>query len=104
MGRKQGITEDQLLDLNHYATSPHFSEREKVALELVDAITREPADLSDDLFARLNKQYSYPELVELAAAAAFENYRARFNRVFNIGSAEFTEGAGCALPAHRGPS
>lgn len=68
---------------------------------MVDAITGEPADVSDELFARLQQHFSYPELVELAAAAAFENFRARFNRVFNVESAEFTEGAVCALPAHR---
>lgn len=97
-----GLAEAQILDLNQYATSPHFSAREKVALEMVDAITREPADVSDELFARLEQHFTYPELVELASAAAFENYRARFNRVFNIGSADFTAGTVCALPAHRG--
>ena len=101
MGRKQGLSAEQILDLNQYATSPLFSEKEKAALEMVDAITAAPANVSDDLFARLNQHFTYPELVELAASAAFENYRARFNRVFNIGSAEFTEGSVCALPVHR---
>ncbi|HUS18638.1 MAG TPA: hypothetical protein VMZ25_03230 [Terriglobales bacterium] len=59
-----------------------------------------PTNVSDELFARLEKHFTYPELVELAGAAAFENYRARFNRVFNIGSADFTEGAVCAMPVH----
>lgn len=103
MGRKQGISAEQIFDLNQYAASPHFSAREKVALELADAITREPANVSDELFARLEQHFTYPELVELSAAAAFENFRARFNRVFNISSAGFTEGAVCALPAHRAP-
>ena len=103
MGRKQGLTEAQILELNDYAASALFSEREKTALEMVDRMSDTPANISGDLFARLEKHFSYPELVELAAAAAFENYRARFNRVFEIGSAEFTGGSVCAMPAHRSP-
>jgi hypothetical protein len=37
--------------------------------------------------------------VELAAAIAWENYRARFNRVFGVRPLGFSgEGAFCALP------
>jgi alkylhydroperoxidase family enzyme len=99
VGRKQGVTEEQLFDLNNYATSPAFSARERVALELADELVKTPANVSGDLFARLQQQFSYPELVELAGTIAFENYRARFNRVFDIGSAGFSHGAVCAMPA-----
>jgi alkylhydroperoxidase family enzyme len=36
------------------------------------------------LFERLRQHYDEPQLVELAATAALENYRSRFNRVFRI--------------------
>ena len=98
VGRKQGVTEEQLLDLNSYATSAAFSPRERIALELADELVKTPANVSDELFIRLLQQFSYPELVELAATIAFENYRARFNRVFDIGSGGFSHGAVCALP------
>ena len=35
---------------------------------------------------------------ELTAATAFENYRAKFNRAFGMGSQRFSEGAFCAVP------
>lgn len=38
------------------------------------------------------------KLVELIAAIAQENFRARFNRPFAIESAGFSEGAFCPLP------
>ena len=101
VGRKAGLTEEQLLDLNNYATSAAFSARERVALELADELVKTPANVSDDLYARLLQQFSYPELVELAATIAFENYRARFNRVFDIGSGGFSDGAVCALPPRK---
>jgi hypothetical protein len=37
--------------------------------------------------------------VELASALAWENYRARFNRVFNVGSQAFAQGGVCVLHA-----
>jgi hypothetical protein len=39
--------------------------------------------------------------VELAAAIAWENYRARFNRVFGVRPVGFSDGAACVLPAPR---
>jgi alkylhydroperoxidase family enzyme len=71
-----GVTEEQLLDLNNYKTSAVFDSRERVALELADELVKTPANVSDDLYTRLLQQFSYPELVELAATIAFENYRA----------------------------
>ena len=58
-------------------------------LELADAITVTPARVSEDLGQRLKRRFSTPQLVELAAAIAWENYRARSNRVFGFGSEEF---------------
>src|SRR3954469_16285133 len=101
VGRKAGLTEEQLLDLNSYATSAAFSARERVALELADELVKTPANVSDDLYTRLLQQFSYPELVELAGTIAFENYRARFNRVFDIGSGGFSHGAVCAMPLRK---
>ena len=43
-----------------------------------------PADVSDDLYARLRKQFSEEQLMQLGAQIAFENYRARWNRIFNV--------------------
>ncbi len=57
-----------------------------------------PATVADDLFAELRAEYTERELVELASAIAWENYRARFNRVFAIESEGFSRGAFCPLP------
>ena len=39
-----------------------------------------------DLFARLRQHYSEEQLLELGAHIAFENYRARYNRRFDVES------------------
>ena len=58
-------------------------------LEMADAISATPARVTPELRARLQKRFSTAELVELAAATAWENYRARWNRVFGFESEGF---------------
>lgn len=75
--------------MSWYRESNLFDSDEKLVLELTDAVTATPARVSDDLRQRLQKRFSTPQLVELAAAIAWENYRARSNRVFGFGSEGF---------------
>jgi alkylhydroperoxidase family enzyme len=58
-------------------------------LELADALTATPAQVTEELRERLKKRFSTPQLVELGGAIAWENYRARSNRVFGFGSEGF---------------
>jgi len=84
-----GISDEQIRNLNWYPESNLFDANEKLVLELADAITATPASVSPELRQRLQKCFSTPQLVELAAAIAWENYRARSNRVFGFGSEGF---------------
>ncbi len=93
-----GITEEQLRDLAKFDASPHFNEEEKLVLRLAVELTRTPAEVSDDFFAALRSRFSERELVELTAAIAWENYRARFNRTFADEAEGFSEGKFCPLP------
>ena len=52
-------------------------------------MTATPARVTPDLRERLRKRFSTPQLVELGAAIAWENYRARSNRVFGFSSEGF---------------
>jgi alkylhydroperoxidase family enzyme len=47
-----------------------------------------PSNISDDLYRRLSEQFSEEQLLELGAQIAWENFRARLNRVFDVGSDE----------------
>jgi alkylhydroperoxidase family enzyme len=98
VGRKSGITEDQLHDLAQFESSPHFDDREKTVLRLAVAITRTPSNVSDELYSALRRHFSEPELVELSAVISWENARARFNRTFNIPAEGFSKGQFCPLP------
>ena len=70
-------------------------------LEYADAMTYTPVEVSDSLFARLRERFGEAELVELTSAIAWENYRARYDHAFGIEAENFSDGAVCAIPAHR---
>ncbi len=67
-------------------------------LEYADGMSRAPVEVSESLFGRLRKELSEAQLVELTAAIAWENYRARFDHAFGIEAQGYSEGAFCALP------
>ena len=85
-------------DLARFEQSAAFSLTERLVLRLAVALTRTPASVDDALFGELRREFSEPQLVELASAIAWENHRARFNRTFGIGSEGFSEGDFCPMP------
>lgn len=56
-----------------------FSEAERVALEYAERVTYTSEKVDDELFLRLKRHFTEPQLVELTAAIAFENFRSKFN-------------------------
>lgn len=98
MGREQGVTEEQLRDLPRYRESAAFSEVERLAIDLAVEMTKQRVEVPEDLLDRLREHFDEAQLVELAAGIAWENYRARFNRVFGVQAVGFSERAFCALP------
>ena len=95
---EKGVTEAQLRALPQHATSPEFSEVEKLVLDFTVGMTRTPVDVPDELFARLREHFDEGQLVELANEVAIENYRARFNWAFGIGSQGFAGEGFCVRP------
>jgi len=89
VGSRNGISKEKIEALNDYATSPLFSDTEKVALEYADAITDTRRDVDDALFARMQQHYDDDTIAELTMIIAWENASSRFNRAFRIPSQGF---------------
>jgi alkylhydroperoxidase family enzyme len=87
VGRKAGLSDEKLLALRGNDLRI-FSDLERLIIELADAMAATPSNISDDLYSRLRTQLSEEQLMELSAQIAFENFRARLNRVFDVGSDE----------------
>jgi len=97
VGRKQGIPEQQLLDLTNFEASSSFSDLEKLVLRYAVAMTQTPVEVSDELFTELREHFNSQQLVELTSAIAWENYRARFDHAFGIEAEGFSAGAVCPV-------
>ena len=85
MGRKSGLSDEKLRAVIDNDLTP-FNDTERLVIELADAITITPANVPDDLYGRLRNQFSEEQLMQLGAQIAFENYRARWNRIFDVES------------------
>jgi len=80
-----GLSDDEVTAIRegHYE---RFAPSEASLLRMADAMADTPSNISDALYAELTSHFSAEQLLELSANAALENYRARMNRVFDIGS------------------
>lgn len=83
----------KLADLSDWQRSRAFSELERVALEYAERITYTEQKVDDGLFERLKEHFSEPQVVELTAAIALENFRSKFNPSLGVEAQGF-----CLLP------
>lgn len=94
-GSDEGATDEEITAAMRGGEAATFSDAERAAFALADAITTTPGNVPDEQFEQLRRWYSDDQLVEIAASIAFENFRSRFNRVFDIQAV----GQYCPLPA-----
>ena len=86
MGSDLGISNEKINSLHDYATSPLYSEAERLTLEYADRMTITGQDVSDEFFAKLRQVYNEDEIVELTAIIAWENSSSKFNRALRVPS------------------
>jgi 4-carboxymuconolactone decarboxylase len=98
LSRKAGVTEEQLRDFHNYRESDRFSTAEKLVMEYAEEMSKTNVQVADELFAKLRVHFDEKQLVELTAAIAIENFRARFNNALDVSPSGFSEGAYCPLP------
>jgi alkylhydroperoxidase family enzyme len=79
-----GASDEKIAELERAEVSPLFTPRERAALEFAVAMTITGQKVTDDLFARVRSHFSEDEVVELAAVAAFENFRSKFNVALGV--------------------
>jgi alkylhydroperoxidase family enzyme len=87
------VSEDKLRHVTAFATSPHYTAAERAALAYAEAMTITGQKVTDELFAEVRRHFSEPQVVELTAAVALENFRSKFNVALGVDSQGF-----CVLP------
>jgi alkylhydroperoxidase family enzyme len=86
VGSDLGVSDEKILALDDYATSPLYDEKERAALKYADRITITDRDVDDELFDRLRRYFDEDALVELTATIAWENSSSKFNRALRVPS------------------
>ena len=97
-GRWLGIKPDDLVALATYTRNPAFTDRERLAIELAESLTSTPAGVTEELRARLRREFSAAQIMELAAEIAWENHRGRLNQGIGARPMGFADGATCLRP------
>ena len=80
-----GLSDDEI-EAIRTGKFDQFAPADVALLRMADALADTPANVSDELYAELRRHFSEEQLIEFAATAAMENFRARNNRVFDVGS------------------
>ena len=92
MSSELEVSDEKILALEDYATSPLYDEKERVALEYAERMTFTDQDVDDDLFSRLRGFFDEDALVELTATIAWENSSSKFNRALRVPSQNLWSG------------
>jgi alkylhydroperoxidase family enzyme len=74
-----GATDDKIRQVPAWRDSALFSPMERDALEYAEKMTITGEKVTDELWSRLRGHFTEPQLVELTAAVALENFRSKFN-------------------------
>jgi AhpD family alkylhydroperoxidase len=99
LAHSHGVSEAQLRALPVYDSSSVFTALERRVLDYAVQMTDTPSKPDPELFRALQRELGVAGLVELTAAIAWENFRARFNHAVGAKEEGFSEGTVCILPA-----
>jgi alkylhydroperoxidase family enzyme len=95
--KHQVLDIERLKNIDDYATSPYFTQRERLALAS-DAMTATPVAVTDEQVAQLEREFDRKGVLELTYQIGLENMRARMNSALEITDQGFTSGEACGVP------
>ena len=92
LGRRAGLTDEQLLALHRPWESGLFTREELLVLDFAAGLSRTPPEASDEVVSRLRDALGHKGLLELTHAVALENACGRIHAALGIGPEGFSEG------------
>jgi alkylhydroperoxidase family enzyme len=101
LASQYGVTEQEIRDLAAPEASQRFTELDKRVIRYAEAMSSCPMVVPDGLFAPLLDELGRKAMVELTAAIAWENHRARFNHAFGATEEGYSDRSECILPPRR---
>jgi uncharacterized peroxidase-related enzyme len=74
-----GVSDAKLADVWTYSNSPHYSERERVALDFALAAASQPNAVTDEMFLQVRQHWNEGEIVEILGVVAMFAFLNRWN-------------------------
>lgn len=96
--RLDGLDVARLKEIDHYATSPAYTDDERAAIAYADAMTADPHTVTDEQVADLRARFGEAGVIELTYQIGLENMRARVNAALGITEQGFNSGDSCRVP------
>jgi 4-carboxymuconolactone decarboxylase len=84
VGVTKGVPPEKLADVLTYRESPHFSERERAALQFCERITRDDLEVSEDCLAQVREHFTEAEIVELTFIIGFQTFASKFAKAWRL--------------------
>ncbi len=88
---KHGVSPKKIAQLREFENDTLFSERERAALAYAKCVTMTSERVDNDLFAKLKKQFTDDEIIELTAFVAYQNLSSKFNSALDIPAQGFCD-------------
>jgi len=90
VGVRSGVSAETLADLGRYRESPHFTARERAALEFCERITRDDLEVSDECLARVREHFTEAEIVELTFIIGYQTFASKFAKAWRLAPQGFS--------------
>ena len=91
VGVKTGVSPEKLAGILTYRESPHYSERERAALDFCERITRDDQEMSDACLIQLRAHFTEAEIVELTFIVGYQTFASKFAKAFRLAPQGFSD-------------
>ncbi len=95
---RRGVSEDKVLALAAWRSSPLFDGRERAALDYAEAMTYSDREVDGELMAALKQHFEDDAVVELTGLIAFQNMSSKFNAALDVPPQGFCSLAPAVIP------
>jgi len=92
VGVTRGVPPEKLADVLTYRESPHYSERERAALQFCERITRDDLEVSEECLAQVREHFTEAEIVELTFIIGYQTFASKFAKAWRLAPQGFSAG------------
>ncbi len=90
VGVREGVPPETLADVLAYQGSPHFSARERIALQFSEQITRSDLEVSAECLQEVREHFTEGEIVELTFIVGFQTFASKFAKAWRLAPQGFS--------------